>query len=225
MNTPRWVLSPELLEFLPRIEEFLAMVDLVGIDNCHDIWLDFGMHEGPLKVHDGYFTCPVLSAEGCEFYLNYADKCPDLFKPNEEEKPEYQIPEIVLPVGLSTITKELAREALWPLFHVMFGTPPNHFSSVQLARYKEGVGTGWHHDTDSEFTAVVSLAPGRHTGGGTMLLPRGAAAPARVVMPLPQGSALLFNGRSTLHRGLPTYRGERNLLVFWMMHHENNIVP
>lgn len=224
MKTPSWVLSAELLEFLPRIEEFLAMVDIRGIEHAHDLWLDFGMKDGPLQYHDGYWTCSVLSPDACNFYLEYADKCPDLFRPNEAEEPAYQIPEIVLPTGLSKISKVFAEEALWPLFHLMVGTPPNHFSSIQLARYKQGVGTGWHHDKDSEFTAVVSLAPERHKGGGTALLPAGVALAPVVLPPLPKGSALLFNGRSTLHRGLPTATGERNLLVFWMMHHEDSNV-
>jgi hypothetical protein len=221
MNTPRWVLSPELLDFLPKIEEFIAMVELHGIDNAHNLWLETEMDKGPLQRHEGFFTCPVLSADACDFYLEFADKQPDLFKPNAKEELEYQIPEIVLPTGLATLSRKLAEEALWPLFHLMYGTPPNHFSSIQLARYRQGLGTGWHHDEDSEATCVVSLAPERHVGGGTAILPAGATAPAVVLPPLPKGSALLFNGRQTLHRGLPTAKGERNLLVFWMMHNHN----
>lgn len=224
MNTPDWVLSTELLKFLPRIKEYLADVELHGIDMAHQLWIECGMDKGPLQVHEGFFTCPVLSPDACDFYLNYGDRQPDLFQANDEEEEAYQIPEIVLPSTLHKISAELAREALWPLFHLMYGSPPNHFSSIQLARYKAGVGTGWHHDKESEATCVISLAPERHTGGGTAILPAGACAPAVILHPLPKGSALLFNGRTTLHRGLPTTKGERNLLVFWMMHHEHSSI-
>lgn len=215
MMTPRWALNPDILDYMPKVHEFLERVgkDVDSVEDHAEL-----VRNGPLQYHGGFFTCPVLSAEGCAYFLELADK--EEFKPNELEEPAYQIPELVFGGVHKLAAMELAEEILWPLFHIMYGTAPNHFSSIQLARYRQGVGTGWHHDTDSEASAVISLAPGRHTGGGTALRPAGALAPAVVLPPLPQGHALLFNGRTTLHRGLPTTTGERNLLVYWMMHHE-----
>jgi hypothetical protein len=218
MKTPRWALDPVIVDYIPKVQEFLEKVGHHGA-NSVEHWAGL-VRNGPLQYHGGFFTCPVLSAEGCEHFLYLADDEARSFEPNTDEQPEYQIPELVLTGGYMASAMELAEEVLWPLFHIMYGAAPNHFSSIQLARYKSGVGTGWHHDTDSEASAVISLAPGRHTGGGTALRPAGALAPAVTLPPLPQGSALLFNGRTTLHRGLPTTTGERNLLVYWMMHNE-----
>lgn len=177
----------------------------------------------PLADHGGFYTMRLLTAEGADYFLGAADRLADQFQPNAEEGREYQIPEIVMAhhgalAPHYLLARQIGEQILWPLFHLMYGNPPNVFSSIQLARYSapSNLGTGWHCDTDSEATCVVSLAPERHQGGGTELMPKGAFAPAEFLPPLPKGHALLFNGRCTLHRGVELDSGERNLLVYWM---------
>lgn len=169
------------------------------------------------------YNLRLLTPAGADYFLEAADMMADHFTPNGEEGVEYQIPEVILNRFETTkehdaLAREIGREVLWPLFHIMYGHPPNHFSSVQLARYSapENAGTGWHSDTESEASCVVSLAPERHMGGGTMLMPYGALGPSVTIPPLHKGEALLFNGRTTLHRGLEVEHGERNMLVYWM---------
>ena len=43
-----------------------------------------------------------------------------------------------------------------------------------------------------------------------------------VVDPLPNGSALIFPSFTHLHRGLPVEEGDRYLLVFWLVCHEES---
>lgn len=177
----------------------------------------------PLVEHDGFYTMRLFTPEGADYFLAASDRMADKFKPNDDEGLDYQIPEIVLyeyPELLDelSLASNIGSAILWPLFHLMYGERPNHYSSIQLARYSGGGtrGTGWHNDSESEATCVVSLAPERHTGGGTAIRPRGALAPAVLLPPLPKGHALLFNGRCTLHKGAALESGERNLLVYWM---------
>jgi len=174
------------------------------------------------RQHNFYFL-RLLTEEGADYFLGVADQMAPYFSPNLDEGKEYQIPEVMLDMYSATnranlLAREIGKEVLWPLFHVMYGNPPNHFSSVQLARYSapDNIGTGWHADTESEASCVVSLAPERHKGGGTLLMPYGAFGQPYHLGPLPKGSALLFNGRTTLHRGVELEEGERNLLVYWM---------
>lgn len=208
-ETPDWAVHPELLSCIERIRAFEN--DGAAIEDV------------PLQHCGGFFICPVLSAEGANYFLRMADALSSYFVPNEHEGREYQIPEVVLAQHDATAHAQaaaLAEEYIWPLFKLMYGQAPNNFASIQLARYSApgNLGTGWHHDEDSEATCVISLSPERHRGGGTGLRPGGAVALPYTLPPLPKGWALLFNGRTTLHRGLPVEEGERNLLVYWMNH-------
>lgn len=219
---PDWIYHRQIRPWVPVIQEFIAKAKDYGIDECHQLYYDMGMKVMPLRYHGGYYTCPILSDEACEYIVRFADNMYREFKVNPEEELPYQIPELVLSehsIDMDNSCKAVARELIWPLFELMYGNRPNHFTSVQLARYQamEGdiKGTGWHSDESSEATCVVSLSPERHTGGGTALRVAGALKPAIIVGALPRGHALLFNGRTTMHRGLPLASGQRNLLVYW----------
>lgn len=222
MNIKRAV-HPLTLRMAEQIEEFLSHVgkhpDLDHVEEAFYAMVPYRT----LAEYRGFFTLALLTREGAEYFLDAADRHAALFTPNQDEGAEYQVPEIVLSHvpelrEADELAREIARRVLWPIFHCIYGNPPNTFSSVQLARYAapSNLGTGWHADTDSEATCVVSLAPDRHVGGGTLLRPRGAFGPAVRLQPLPKGTALLFNGRTTLHRGVELESGERNLLVYWM---------
>lgn len=180
-------------------------------------------HFDVLHRYQNMYTMELLTKDGADYFLEAADKHAQLFEGNKDEKAAYQIPEIVLShhpelTEQDILAKQIGMEILWPLFGLMYGSYPNHFSSVQLARYcaPSNTGTGWHSDTESEASCVVSLAPERHVGGGTELLPYGAFGHRFYFPPLPKGHALLFNGRTTLHRGMEITEGQRNLLVYWM---------
>jgi hypothetical protein len=139
------------------------------------------------------------------------------YEPNHEEGAAFQIPEVVLAKACPTLYRtcyELFKGAMLPVLSGTFGLTPEVVRSIQLAKYTpDGTRSGnWHHDEDSDQTVVVSLAPELHTGGGTDL----RHGFGRVHVPaLDKGHALLFPGKTTLHRGSPVTTGERNLLVFW----------
>ena len=212
------MIHPDLLEWLPAIRAFLKEVDLDNVEEC---WAKHDLDELPVRrLGDSIIVAPILAPQFCEVLLDYSRDIP--FSTNMEEEPDYRINEWVLgpsdPYFLACL--DAAAKAIWPLFNLMYGKAPNSFSSVQFARYGAPgpVGTGWHHDESSEATCTVSLNPGQFAGGGTALRPAGAFSEAVCVPPLPQGWGLLFNGRTTLHRGLPVTDGVRQLLVFWMNH-------
>lgn len=212
------MIHPLIKPWLSRIHEFLDEVD---VDHLEHFWEKYSLHDMPIQVlGGGAIAAPILSPEFCEALLKSVEHVP--FLPNMAEEPSYRINEWVLGPSDDYFLGVLsaATEAIWPLFHILYGTAPNSISSVQVARYGEPgpVGTGWHHDESSEATCTISLAPHLHTGGGTALRPTGAFRPAVTVPPLPQGWGLLFNGRTTLHRGLDVTSGVRNLLVYWMNH-------
>lgn len=170
------------------------------------------------KWADQVVSVPLLSPEFCDFLVDTAGTA--TYSPNMAEQERCQIKEVVLHPNWP-ITKQIngvMMKVAWPILQIMFGRLPVHFASTQLARYDADIsGTDWHHDEQSDFTITVSLAPERCTGGGTGMLPGGGFGPYTVVPSLPKGHALLFNGRSTLHRGLQIKEGTRNLLVCWCL--------
>lgn len=200
------------LEALPRLAE--ASIEMGGIGPA-DTWetggaLDHLRYWGP-----GIYSFPFLSVMCCKQLLTEAKFLP--YKVNDEEDEPFQIPECVLQNVCHPLA--LGLERLWlsvvpHLSEILFHIEPK-LVSAQLARYSPDnvAGGNWHRDEDSDVSCVVALSE-LHTGGGTELRPPGIE-PSLIVPQLPTGHALLFLGKTTLHRGLPVTQGERNLLVFW----------
>ena len=168
-------------------------------------------------VTSNAFVVPVLSPAACEWILQRS-KGYDFTENVEGELEDYRIPEAVLQevdpkfyqhVGLA-LTNFLS-----PWFAMIWSAQPNKINSIQLAKYnpRERAGGNWHIDRDSDFTAVISLNPNSFVGGGTEL----ADGPFNTVTipPIPQGFALVFDGKRTPHQGLPVAEGDRDLLVVW----------
>lgn len=181
-----------------------------------------------IKIRPGIYAAPILNPDYCQELLLIADAFREEYKPNEVEQRPYQIPELVLdryPQLTSTYNElhNIGRAVLWPLFGLINCKMPNHFTTIQLAKYNpmDTPGGNWHHDEASEYTATISLDPSRYEGGGTRLRPEGALRPPIFVPPLPAGYALLFNGRQILHEGVPVTKGDRDLLVYWMVDNDN----
>lgn len=217
--------NPKALALMPQIYAFIehmrASPNKMDRARRHfEEQVDQDLLSDVIVRYDNFYVMRLLNVAGADYFLQYADDNASLFVPNETEGKAYQIPEIVLsthhePMRLAS---KIGKQILWPIFHLMYGSPPDYFSSIQLARYSdpENLGTGWHCDESSEASCVVSLSPERHTGGGTMLMPYGVFGEPYILPSLPKGDALMFNGRTTLHRGLEVVNGERNLLVYWM---------
>lgn len=162
------------------------------------------------------FLAPLMTPSECDALLDNIAEYD--FTPNLEEGAEYRIEEAVLE-NVDPGAYEALKEFLLPVLNayclMINSTPITKVVSFQIAKYRpEGTpGTGWHHDKESDFTAVISLNPGNFEGGGTGF--RMAPHSTVDVPPLMQGHAVLFNGRSVQHRGLPVTSGERLLLVCW----------
>jgi len=168
------------------------------------------------KVTPGVYNIPLLSPMFCDMIRQETSQWP--FTGNSQEPEHLRCPEAVLHEVCPQLGRtlwELFRAATAPVYALLHGTAPASPSAVQLTRYtleRNSLG-GWHQDEDSDFTAVVELAPELHTGGGTDVM----SAPLTVtsVPTLAKGHALLFCGKTTHHRGRPITEGVRDLLVFW----------
>lgn len=167
-------------------------------------------------VTPGVYNIPLLSPTFCEMIRTETADWP--FTGNSQEPEHLRCPEAVLHEvcpQLGRTVWELFRAALGPVYTLIHGTVPTAVAAAQLTRYtleRNSLG-GWHQDEDSDFTAVVELAPELHTGGGTDVM----SAPLTVtsVPTLAKGHALLFCGKTTHHRGRPITEGVRDLLVYW----------
>lgn len=166
------------------------------------------------------FAVPFLHPSVCKNLVNAAEQLGEIHghQPNPIEEGPYQIPEIVIkhvdqPLhdALADMIKYLN---LW--FMLIYQVEPNSISSIQFAKYEpDGTAHGnWHHDRTSDFTAVVSLNPDDFTGGGTDI--RLSPTDYHSIPPLPQGYALLLNGKQVHHHGRAVEQGARHLLVFWL---------
>lgn len=163
------------------------------------------------------YTIPMLAPESCD---EIVAKCRELsFERNEIEGERYQIDESVLQTKCPELYDRLGR-ALLPVLNMwsllVYQRPITRVASFQIAKYTpEGTHmTGFHHDRDSDVTAVISLNPGDFEGGGTDV--RVMPHLSQHISPLPKGSALFFNGKMIHHRGAPVTKGERYLLVCWL---------
>jgi len=163
------------------------------------------------------YTVRMVTPMMCDFLAlksNYMK-----FSPNKSEGDDYQIEEAILS-DVAPILYENLKELLLPDLNdyslMVYSRPIQKIVSMQIAKYTpDGTpGTGWHHDTESDVSCVISLNPGEFEGGGTGI--RLSPNEAVEVPPLSKGDALFFNGKTIQHRGLPVTLGTRLLLVIWM---------
>lgn len=184
-----------------------------------DEWAAVEFIEGLPRYANGLAcSVPLLHPDVCDLIIEEINRSGLEWVPNDDEDEDYQIPEIILKHRMIELHESLQKFADSTLFRIMkllWGRKPTNVRSIQLAKYTpEGTRmSGWHHDEDSNMTAVVNLAPELYTGGGTDV--RTGLLTYEHVPPVPKGHALIFNGHQTLHRGAPVESGERNILVFW----------
>ena len=212
-------LHPELVTWLPKLQDVIDQVSLQGLDRVNDIWQQEGMYDFPMATWaPGVYSFPFLNEDSCTYFANLAYYASEDFKVNEVEGQPYQIPELVLldkAPEAHWFARQLWLEALKPMCVLGWGKSPDHCTAIQIAKYTPDntAGGNWHHDESSEFTILVNIAPHLYTGGGTAIKAWGPVAGPIVVDPLPLGHALMFNGRMSFHKGEKVETGERNLLV------------
>lgn len=213
-------LHPQLRRHLPALREVARALEerkhngITYTDEQLDsvVWLAEHRVQGT-----NAYTPPFLSPEYCDKLLAEAEQLAE-YKVNDDEEQPYQIPELVVHehcTTLATALQVLFDDVFTPICLVLYGYCPKILRSVQFAKYTpDNTAHGnWHADADSDITAVVSLAPELFNGGGTAL--KTGAIGHTIVDKLPKGHALLFHGKTTLHKGLPVTGGVRDLLVFW----------
>ncbi len=176
------------------------------------------------KWAPGVYSVPYLSPALCIALRDHLDQLG--YCPNEDEEPEARINECVLNYadpalfnGLNGMFYSYMR----PLANLLLQLDVQSCLAIQGALYtQDGTsGTAWHKDTDSEFTVTVALSePKRFGGGGTSIWRDGEEID---VPPLPIGHALLFAGRTTLHKGNDVTSGARHLLVHWANQNLSNL--
>lgn len=215
------LLHPELLPHLSALRQ-MGSADMLregGTDwrDLRDMEDRYGDATNLLwRWTDSVFSMPVLSPETCAALV----RASTLFKfqKNEEEEPDFQIPEVVLKhecLGLHASLSVLFDLTLLPIARLLYGMEPDNLRSIQYAQYRPTeTGHGnWHVDVDSDFTVVVALSD-QHEGGGTEVKGHGFSV-AEVIPQLDVGHAMIFPGKTHLHRGMSVTSGVRNLLVFW----------
>lgn len=213
-------LHPQLRRHLPALREVARALEQSKhgrIDYTEEqldavVWL--AEHRVPCT---NAYGVPFLAPEYCDKLLVEAAQLAE-YKVNEDEEQPYQIPELVVHEHCQTLAtglQVLFDDVFTPVCIVLYGFCPQVLRSVQFAKYTpDNTARGnWHVDADSDITVVASLAPELFEGGGTAL--KTGAIGTAVVDKLPKGHALLFHGKTTLHKGLPVTSGVRDLLVFW----------
>lgn len=164
----------------------------------------------------GVYSIPYLAPEFCAALVEEASRMN--YAVNEDEDVSVQIPELFLRdlcpqlhASLGALFKRYAA----PLVRLLLHVEVEQVLSVQFARYapENTPQSAWHTDLDSDVTLVVALSD-EHQGGGTEVSPPWPAEKFTVPQ-LPVGHAMLFLGRTMLHRGLPVTAGTRHLLVHW----------
>lgn len=225
------LLHPELREHLPAIKEIITcakevssdperLADLIAEDEswlaAYSWYMDYLTCNSVVTCGGTVYGVPFLAPEFCDLLLVGADQSG--YEVNKTEGQPYQIPEIILadkmPDHYAVCVELIQYLNLW--FNLIWQLDAGEITSIQLAKYEpsDTPRGNWHHDRDSDLTAVVSLAPELHTGGGTDI--RLSATAYHRAPPLPKGFALIFNGKLVQHRGCPVESGERNLLVYWL---------
>lgn len=219
-------LHPELRLHLPALERMARTLDEgkqsveLLIDSLDKPEIKALGWINKYTVRPGIYTMPFLTPEYCNKLRVEADEMHRVFgyAVNEYEDTPYQIPELVVARycgNLHACLEVLFHRVYDVICRIQMGFVPTYLRTVQFAKYEPAeVGHGnWHIDEDSDITVVVSLNPEEFQGGGTDL--RTGPLASIQVPALPKGHALLFNGKTTLHRGRAVTSGRRDLLVFW----------
>jgi len=226
-------LHPHFQMILPAMMELIEYAKGVSDDPEHlqnylkksvrmsSAWKITKQMLNPIHLCGGpVYVLPFLSPEYCYELVEEARRLGRTYgwRPNPDEQAAYQIPEIVLAHADPSLAGEVQR--LLPFLNVWialaYQTEASRIASIQFAKYTpdDTPNGNWHHDRDSQFSAVVSLAPELHQGGGTEL--RESVTKGLSVGPLQSGYMMLFNGKLIQHRGMAVERGVRHLLVFWL---------
>jgi len=161
---------------------------------------------------------PLFTEDFCDMMLDEIKNIEHYlgFTENDDEDELRQIPEVTLQDNIPQLSSNLHSVVLNhmnPLFTAVWQRYSLKINSIQLANYnlaKREQGE-WHHDASADISVVVPLNTGDYKGGGTEFHGRG------VVPPLPRGHALFFPSFTHMHRGLKVGKGDRYLLVFWLL--------
>lgn len=228
-------LHPDLRPYLPALLEIIRcaaevtddpgrLADLIAEDSE---WLEAYQWAATMLVHNrltglggNVFAVPLLDPEYCDELVEHSVRLGIEVghQPNLAEEAAYQIPELVLSQVAPDLYEEVQQAVgfinVWTA--LAFQTEIGSVSSIQFAKYEpsDTPKGNWHHDRDSDISAVVSLAPELHVGGGTEI--RLNLVESFNLDPLPKGYAMLFNGKLVQHRGRAVEDGVRHLLVAWM---------
>jgi len=164
------------------------------------------------------YTMPLFTQEFCNMMLDEIKNMHNDFgfEVNPNEDLLRQIPEITLHDRCPELFNNMwsvVLNYLNPVFMSIWQRYAGRPGSIQIANYNlaDKEQGAWHHDTSADISVVVPLNTGEYEGGGTEFHGRG------VVDPLPSGHALFFPSFTHLHRGLPVQKGDRYLLVFWLL--------
>mgnify|MGYP006095885675 FL=1 len=164
------------------------------------------------------YSVPLFTEKFCDMMLDEVKNMEQYlgFSENSDEDELRQIPEITLQDNVPQLSSNLHSVVLNhmnPLFTAVWQRYSLKINSIQLANYnlaKREQGE-WHHDASADISVVVPLNTGDYEGGGTEFHGKG------VIPPLPRGHALFFPSFTHMHRGLKVGKGDRYLLVFWLL--------
>lgn len=209
-----WCIDKTTLELIkesePAIQEYEDKWAQVDIKNIVQEYVKE-------EVKDVY-SMPLFTEEFCTMMLDEIKNMEEVFgfDVNPTEDKLRQIPEITLHDRCPDLFNNMWSVVLNymnPVFMSIWQRYISRPGSIQLANYNlaDKNQGAWHHDTSADISVVVPLNTGDYTGGGTEFHGRGT------VEPLPSGHALFFPSFSHLHRGLPVKKGDRYLLVFWLL--------
>lgn len=230
----RGALHPELRPHIDNLIELIEGFDVppspegfrdrlaskVGFIDSY-LWAHDRLYQSRRMAYGGFvFSVPLLDPHVCNNLISHGEHLAKDggWARNPCEPEEFQIPEIVLSQRSPATFKMLEGVIRYlNVFHaILYQRVPQSVSSIQFTKYTpEATNQGnWHHDLDSDFTAVVSLNPDLFEGGGTEVI----ADPMRTIKipPLPAGHALIFNGKMIRHRGMEVTKGARYLLTYWL---------
>lgn len=222
--SPGWV-HPSICGMAPHIQRASETADDTGPATARRVpdWVSFYVQH-VRKWAPGVYSVPYLAPALCIALSDHFDKLG--FEPNEDEEPEARINECVLnhtDPALFTNLNGMFYAYMRPLANLLLQLDVKSCLAIQGAVYTpDGTsGTAWHKDIDSEFTVTVALSePKRFNGGGTSIWRDDFEFN---VPPLPIGHALLFAGRTTLHKGDEVIDGARHLLVHWANQNLSNL--